>query len=492
MDALLLVVRLILAAVLLLSGALKLVDRDGSRETFEGVGVPDMVARPLVWLLPSVELVVGLLVCVPATARLASAAAVVLLAGYTVVVWRLVRRGGAVACHCFGALSREPVSYRTLVRNLVLLALALLGAVGQVDGYWTSWQWVREAPPATDVALVVSTAALGTTAWLAALALKLMRRNGELLQAAGDSGILSAAARPPSGPGGNTVALEFDLPDAGGESWTLDRLVKPGRHLALVSVDPNCGPCRALLPELATWLGRNDGSPLDVVLLSGDAAATVGECSSNGVHVPVLAADRQTLAAYGLSATPAVVVVGPDRRFKAGPAGGRTAVLELLDRLVAMRGVPHGQAGLPDKLPALPVTDAGGRQVLLPAQLRRRTLVVFWRSTCGFCQRMVGDVEAWSALPRDESGIDVLVVAADDDTVRQFSLQVRVLLDRKTSVARALGVMGTPSAVLVNADGRLVSKVASGQGNVAGLIRHETGEPERPLLVPHAAKLEAK
>ena len=360
MDALLLVARLILAAVLLLSGALKLVDRDGSRETFEGVGVPDMVARPLVWLLPSVELVVGLLICVPATARLASAAAVVLLAGYIVVVWRLVRRGSAVACHCFGALSSEPVSYRTLVRNLVLLALALLGAVGQVGGYWTSWQWVREAPPATDVALVVSTAALGTTVWLAVLALKLMRRNGELLQAAGDSGILTSAARRPSGPAVNTVALEFDLSDADGESWTLDRLVKPGRHLALVSVDPNCGPCRALLPELATWLGRNDGSPLDVVLLSGDAAATARECSSNGVHVPVLAADRQTLAAYGLSGTPAVVVVGPDRRFKAGPAGGRTAVLELLDRLVAMRGVPHGRAGLPDKLPALPVTDAGG------------------------------------------------------------------------------------------------------------------------------------
>ena len=38
MDALVLVARLILAAVLLLSGALKLVNRDGSRETFEGPG----------------------------------------------------------------------------------------------------------------------------------------------------------------------------------------------------------------------------------------------------------------------------------------------------------------------------------------------------------------------------------------------------------------------------------------------------------------------
>src|SRR5262249_32056928 len=160
----------------------------------------------------------------------------------------------------------------------------------------------------------------------------------------------------------NTVSPEFDLSDADGESWTLDRLVKPGRHLALVSVDPSCGPCRALLPELAAWLGRNDGSPLDVVLLSQDAAATASEGSSNGVHVPVLAADRQTLAAYGLSGTPAVVVVGPDRRFKAGPMGGRTAVLELLDRLVAMRGMPQGQGELPEKLPALPVTDAGGRQ----------------------------------------------------------------------------------------------------------------------------------
>jgi uncharacterized membrane protein YphA (DoxX/SURF4 family) len=55
MDALLLVARLILAAVLLLSGALKLVNRDGSRETFEGAGIPGMVARPLLWLLPVAE-----------------------------------------------------------------------------------------------------------------------------------------------------------------------------------------------------------------------------------------------------------------------------------------------------------------------------------------------------------------------------------------------------------------------------------------------------
>ncbi|MEU5866925.1 MULTISPECIES: MauE/DoxX family redox-associated membrane protein [unclassified Nonomuraea] len=54
--------------------------------------------------------------------------AAVLLGGFTVATLLVMRRGAAVPCRCFGA-SETPLGVPHVVRNLVLVSLAVLGLV---------------------------------------------------------------------------------------------------------------------------------------------------------------------------------------------------------------------------------------------------------------------------------------------------------------------------------------------------------------------------
>jgi membrane protease YdiL (CAAX protease family) len=58
------------------------------------------------------------------TARAGAILALVLLAAFTAVVGRALARGEQPDCNCFGAVRSEPISRWTLVRNLLLGAVA--------------------------------------------------------------------------------------------------------------------------------------------------------------------------------------------------------------------------------------------------------------------------------------------------------------------------------------------------------------------------------
>ena len=119
--------RVVVGLVLLGAGAFKL--RDPTWPADAGAfGLPVALARPLAVL----EVVLGALLVAQAGGRATSAVAVVLLAAFTAAVALHVVRGDAVPCACFGARSGgAPVSGRTVVRNLVLIALAVVGAVAR-------------------------------------------------------------------------------------------------------------------------------------------------------------------------------------------------------------------------------------------------------------------------------------------------------------------------------------------------------------------------
>lgn len=108
--------RVVVGAVLLVAGAAKLADRTPRR------------VSPLV---PWAELVLGALLVVGLGDRWPSVAAAALFAAFTVVVLRRLRAGDTAPCGCFGELSRRPVGVGTVVRNVVLTALAVVGALSR-------------------------------------------------------------------------------------------------------------------------------------------------------------------------------------------------------------------------------------------------------------------------------------------------------------------------------------------------------------------------
>ena len=100
----------------------KLGDRFGAAGRFRRLGLPAPSA--MVWIVVSVEIVTALaLVTRP---RLGGVIAATVLVGFTVFLADAIRRGVLVGCGCFGQAADHPVSARDLVRNVGLLALAVV------------------------------------------------------------------------------------------------------------------------------------------------------------------------------------------------------------------------------------------------------------------------------------------------------------------------------------------------------------------------------
>jgi protein-disulfide isomerase len=89
-------------------------------------------------------------------------------------------------------------------------------------------------------------------------------------------------------------------------------------------------------------------------------------------------------------------------------------------------------------------------------------LVVFWNPGCGFCQQMLPDLKEWEANPPEGAPKLLLVSAGTEEANREMGLISPVVLDQNFAIGREFGAGGTPSAVLVDAAGRVASEVAVG------------------------------
>ncbi len=122
-----LVARLIVGALFVVAGVLKLADTATFATEIAHYQLYPELAPWLAIMLPSTELVVGgaLLVGPPAWRRAAALAALGLLVMFTVALVHVVRAGINVDCGCFGGKT-GPVTAWTIARDLALLGAAAL------------------------------------------------------------------------------------------------------------------------------------------------------------------------------------------------------------------------------------------------------------------------------------------------------------------------------------------------------------------------------
>jgi uncharacterized membrane protein YphA (DoxX/SURF4 family) len=122
MNALVLVARVVLAAVFAVAAIAKLTDMAGTRRAVQAFRLPAATAIAL----PIVELATAALLLWPASAWWGALLAVALLILFEFTISSSLRRGRAPECHCFGQLRAAPISRRTLVRNALLAVPAIL------------------------------------------------------------------------------------------------------------------------------------------------------------------------------------------------------------------------------------------------------------------------------------------------------------------------------------------------------------------------------
>ena len=315
MAAFLLLGRLVLAAVLGVAGVAKLLDRDGSRRALLDFGAPARVVGPAALVLPLVELGAAAALMPDASARWGALAALGLLVLFSVGIGVALARGRRPSCHCFGRLHSAPAGWRTLLRNTGLAAVA--GAV----------VWLDPSAPALTAGerlavLGVAAAAVvvAAQAWLWS---QLLRQNGRILARLDEverGGLKAPHADALIG----SPAPAFDLPSAEGGRLSLAGLLARGRPVLLVFGHSGCGPCQELLPQLARW-EQERGLELTVALVSEGAPET-----ASSVRDVALQVEREVAEAYGVTATPAALLIDRDGRITSALALGADAIAALV------------------------------------------------------------------------------------------------------------------------------------------------------------------
>jgi uncharacterized membrane protein YphA (DoxX/SURF4 family) len=124
-DTVGLVAGVIVGIVLVAAGVLKLVEGPGWLKQ-----AADMdVSRSVAMVVPYIEIVLGVLVAIQVFTPWPAVAALGLFVVFTVVIVRRIRDGSRPPCACFGSRSKRPLGAYHVVRNLVLVALAVVAVI---------------------------------------------------------------------------------------------------------------------------------------------------------------------------------------------------------------------------------------------------------------------------------------------------------------------------------------------------------------------------
>jgi peroxiredoxin len=519
MEVVLLVARLLLAAVFFLAAATKLADRAGARRAAVDFGVPAAVARPFAFILPLAELAVAGALLPGASARWGALGALALLLVFVAAIALNLARGRKPDCRCFGQLSSSPVGWTTLVRNGVLAGVAAF-IVSQGQDQADPSAVDLSGLSTVEVGLVIGGIALfALVAAQTFLLVNVVRQNGRLLlrlerveenlAAAGlAAGEDEAAAEEGPGLPVGSQAPAFQLSGLYGETLTLDALRAPGKPIMLVFTDPNCGPCNAMLPEIGRWQ-RAHAAELTLALITrGSPDENRAKVTEHGLINVLLQQDREVAETYQEAGTPSAVIVLPDGTVGSSLASGAEAIQALLARTVGVLGAApaqlpasaplpstnasgNGAAAAPpppvgprfgEPAPPLKLPDLTGRTINLMGYRGTKTLLLFWNPSCGFCQQMLDELRAWDAQPPEGAPKLLVVSAGSVEDNRAMGLRSPVLLDDTFTVGNAFGAAGTPMGILVDEEGNIASEVVAGAPAVMALARGEQapGQPESP------------
>jgi hypothetical protein len=317
-SAALVVPPLLLAAVLTLSWAAKVGAVDETADAIVSLRLPHALLDLRVpRLLPWGELALAaLLVLTPQPVYAAAAALVVCLtAAYLAVVVRAVRFQEPATCACFGRLGLATVGPVTVVRNAVLLAVALLTLADAVTD---------EGVPARLAGLDGS-----ALAWLAMAALCVLV--GALVVWGGRESAGPGPVAAAGGAGGEAADVRAPIPFAAlttshGAVVTLRQLAA-ARPRLLLFLSPACGACLRVLDRVPAFVEATPELATHPVVGSPVAAQSLPD----GLDV-LLDEDRSVRDVFAVG-TPAAVLLGADGLLAAGPAVGFHDVAELMDQI---------------------------------------------------------------------------------------------------------------------------------------------------------------
>lgn len=491
-DALLFAGRMVTAAVFIIAGITKLFDRKGTYDALINFGVPTPYAPLIAISLPIVEIIVAVLLIPIRSAWWGATAATVLLSIFTIAILLNLFRGNAPDCNCFGQLKKEPISWKTVARNVILTLISgAIVAFGRTNpGYsildWAGGRSFLEVVGVLSLLLnVVVAAGLGFLCfqlWLqqARMLNRLLAIEERYILPTPNSTLTGSPSYTALSPG--EEAPDFTIKDIFGSYKTRDEVVHPTQPTMLLFLDPGCKPCMSFLPRVNLWR-LSETIPLSFIIISrGTITENANKILKQGFPNVLLQKDREVAEAYYIEATPSAVVVQPGGNIDSLPAVGEEAISQLVAVYTQASSTPapkstHEETPVSvQTITSEKFNSLTGDVVSFKSFAGRETLVLFWDSDCSFCKQILPSIKAWEALPPPSAPQLVFIARGTVEQNKHLGIKSPVLLDEDLSFAQSLDITGTPSAVLLDENLHIISPIASGVVSVLQLLK------SRPLL----------
>lgn len=497
MAVALLLARLLLSAVFLIAGFAKLADLPGSQKALRQFGVPETLARPLGIVLPLVEVVTAIALVSVHWAWYGATGALILLLAFIAGMSYNLARGRRPDCHCFGQLHSAPVGPSTLVRNTLLaLVAALVAWLGHgntnlsATNWFTTWSLAQQITLITAIIAIVLIAGEGwfllqTLSQQGRLLLRTERLESRLAQAGIVFGIPGQELSNSGLPVG-TKAPAFSGSGLDHETISLTALRALGKPIVLIFTNPHCAPCSTLMPEVERWQ-YDYADKLTIALISrGSVEDNRAKTSEHHLCRLVLQNQDEIDKLYDIHGTPSAVLIHSDGLIDSPLAVGPETIRALVERAANLHQAPlmplipsgnHQQKTAPEPIfpgigtPALDFSlpDLNGKPVFLSSCLGTPTLLLFWNPDCGFCKKMLPDLQAWEANPPQGAPRLLIISNGTARENRAMGLHSPVLLDAEGEVSKRFGADGTPMAIVVDAQGRVASTLVGGAPDTLAL-----------------------
>jgi uncharacterized membrane protein YphA (DoxX/SURF4 family) len=343
MSLALLLARMTLALVLLVAGTAKAGNPGRTRQTLLDFGVPRRLVPGLTWSLPLAEVGCGVALVGDRTTRWGAAGSLALFIVFLVAILWNLNRGRRPDCGCLGQLRPTPIGWGLVVRNFGLIAMAGFVLAGPGPGSDLGLvSWISAAAPVEALSLALAAAALLVAAVEGWLIGHLLTQSGRLLdrldalERRRPAEARPVLAGPPDIEFGLPVGVEapeFVLSNLNGVTRSLRDLRALGKPVLLCFMDPGCGPCTSLLPEVARWREAH-GRTLTIVLLTrGSTEPNSPRHSADEPDLVLLQSDDRIGQAYQALATPSAVLVDLQGRIGSPVAQGAGAIRRLVERV---------------------------------------------------------------------------------------------------------------------------------------------------------------
>ncbi len=485
------IVRLLLAAIFLLAGIGKLADLKGSEKAVRDFGVPEVLAKPFSIILPVAEILIALTLLFIETSWLGAIGASLLLLVFIGGMLYQLKLGNAPDCHCFGQIHSEPVSVKSLIRNgfFALMGIFLVFS-GKTNQGLNLFDSSINSVGKTDFMQIIIGSAI--VVLLAAVVyflkqisqqqVQIMRRLEvlEIISSEGKPVERENVGHPQDGLPVGAPAPDFVLPDVQGKSVAFEHLLMQTKPLIFFFVSPNCNPCNALLPEIVQWK-KDLGDKFNFVFVSsGKAKENIEKFGEVAAQI-LLQKEREISEEFSAIWTPTALLVNSDGTIGSRNAAGDKAIRELIEKVKTESAgkdlfyITNGDDGarkskIGEKVPEFKIEDLKGRKIGADDFRGRKTLVTFWSLNCPHCKNMIEDLREWEKV-KGQDEPDLMVFSdGDREAHKTLELNSPIILDKDYKIAGEFGMSGTPSAVLVNENGEIISETAIGAPQIWALL----------------------